>query len=255
MVDIHSHVLWDMDDGPDDRATSIQMLKLAAEGGTSDIVATPHANSDYAYAPETIDERIADLQREVGGAIRLHRGCDFHLSYDNIEAALADPATYTINGGQFLLVEFADSQIPSGVSRIFDRFMSAGIFPIITHPERNPILSHKIDELASWAARGAFLQITAKSIEGGFGGGARDAAWKMLSRGIVHFVASDAHDPKFRSPRLDAAFRIVAGKMGQGAADLLFESNPRLVISGGDPAGVIPPEAVQKRSLFRFFGK
>jgi protein-tyrosine phosphatase len=72
----------------------------------------------------------------------------------------------------------------------------------------------------------------------------------MLSRGMVHFVASDCHDPEYRSPRLDAAFELVAGKMGMEAAELLFTSNPSVVIAGGDPAAIIPVEPAHKRSFF-----
>jgi protein-tyrosine phosphatase len=255
MVDIHSHVLWGMDDGSDSRETSVEMLNVAAKAGTTDIVATPHSNSRYKYQRETIDEQIADLNAEFAGRITVHRGCDFHLSYENIEDALANPRKYTVNGKHFLLVEFADLQIPQGTSRIFEQLMQADMFPIITHPERNPILSKKLDELEKWVQQGSLLQVTARSLEGGFGGTARDAAWKMMSRGLVHFVASDAHDPEFRAPRLDRAYKLVAGKFGEDAAELLCESNPSAVVEGRDPAAVVPLEPVRKRSFFSFLGR
>src|SRR5580698_2409914 len=149
MVDIHSHILWGLDDGSDSRETSLAMLKMAADAGTTDIVATPHANSEYVFRPEAIEERIRDLQHaQQGENPKIHRGCDFHLSYENIEDALQNPRKYTIDGGSFLLVEFADHHIPPSVANIFDRLMDRGMFPIITHPERNPILSRKLDQLA-----------------------------------------------------------------------------------------------------------
>jgi protein-tyrosine phosphatase len=255
MVDIHSHILWGMDDGADTRETSVAMLNVAANAGTTDIVATPHSNSRYKYEPETIDGRIADLNAEFAGRIKVHRGCDFHLSYENIEDALANPRKYTVNGKHFLLVEFADMQVPQGTTRIFEQLMQADMFPIITHPERNPILSKKLDDLTKWVNLGAFVQVTARSLEGGFGGTARDAGWKMISRGIVHFVASDAHDPEFRAPRLDKAFKLVAAKYGEDAADLLCESNPFAVVEGRDPAAVVPLEPGTKRSFFSFLGR
>jgi protein-tyrosine phosphatase len=255
MVDIHSHILWGLDDGSDALETSIQMLKIAAEAGTTDIVATPHANGKYKYQVDLINERIVELDSAVNGVPKIHRGCDFHLSYENIEDALANPRKYTISGSCFLLVEFADANIPTATSRIFDQLMQADMFPIITHPERNRLLTQKIDDLAAWVEKGSMIQITAKSLEGGFGGPPRDAAWKMLSRGIVHFVASDAHDPEYRTPRLDQAFKAVAGKMGTETAELLFESNPSTVISGGDPAAVVPAEGGRKRSFFSFLGR
>jgi protein-tyrosine phosphatase len=256
MVDIHSHILWGMDDGSDSRETSMAMLRIAYQTGTTDIVATPHANSQYAFQPQVIEERIGDLQSApTAERPTLHRGCDFHLSYENIEDALKNPRKYTINARNFLLVEFADLHVPQTTAEIFDRLMDRGMFPIITHPERNPILAGKMDQLATWVERGSFLQVTAKSLEGGFGKGARVAAWKMLSLGLVHFVASDSHDPEYRSPRLDAAFGLVAAKMGKHNAELLFTSNPSVVIAGGNPASIVSVAPAQKRSLLGAFWK
>lgn len=251
MIDIHSHILWGLDDGAPDRDISISMLKLAAESGTTDIVATPHANSEYTFAPPVIAERISDLQ-SVCPTPRIHRGCDFHLNYENIADALENPRKYTVNGKNFLLVEFADLQIPPTTATIFERFLRQDMTPIITHPERNPILSHKLDQLATWVQQGSLIQITAKSLEGLFGAAARDSAWKMMARGIVHFVASDGHDPEYRPPRLDLASELVTRKYGEDVTDMLFRSNPSVVIDGRDPWLVQAVEPVRKRSFFDF---
>ena len=133
--------------------------------------------------------------------------------------------------------------------------MDRGMVPIVTHPERNPILSQKLDQLAGWVERGSFLQVTAKALEGGFGNAAYDAGWKMLSRGMVHFVASDCHDATYRSPRLDTAFDLVARKIGKEVAELLFVSNPSVVIAGGSPSSILAPLPAHKRSFWRDFWK
>jgi protein-tyrosine phosphatase len=173
------------------------------------------------------------------------------LSYENVEDALRTPRKYTIDGGSFLLVEFADLHVPQSTASIFDRLMDRGMVPIITHPERNPILSHKLDRLTAFVERGSFVQVTAKSLAGGFGSGPHDAAWKMLSRGIVHFVASDCHDPEYRPPKLDAAFKLVVAKMGQEAAELLFTTNPSVAITGGGPSSIASLGPTPKRSFLR----
>ena len=95
-VDIHSHVLYGLDDGARTFEDSVEMLRLARNAGTTDIVATPHANSRYHWDPELIDERISELQPHTD--VRIHRGCDFHLQFDNIQDAIAYPQKYTING-------------------------------------------------------------------------------------------------------------------------------------------------------------
>lgn len=252
MIDIHSHILWGMDDGAHSREISLAMLRVAAAAGTTDIVATPHANSQYEFQPELISERIRDLESALPDGPKIHRGCDFHLSYQNIEDALANPCKYTVNAKNFLLVEFSNLNIPGNTERILDRLMEHGMFPIITHPERNPILAKKLDQLASWVERGSLLQVTAKSLEGGFGGSAKTAGWKMLSRGIVHFVASDCHDPEYRSPRLNTAFDLVSRNISAEAARLLFITNPSVVTTGGDIGDIVPLQPQRNWSFFGF---
>src|SRR5271157_2122735 len=98
MVDIHSHILWELDDGAGSLEESIAMLQAARESGTTDIVATPHSNSEFTYQPEAVDRKIRELTARTGGEPKVHRGCDFHLSVDNLDHLLAQPDTYTING-------------------------------------------------------------------------------------------------------------------------------------------------------------
>ena len=140
MVDVHSHVLWGLDDGAQTLEESAAMLKLAAASGTTDIVASPHASPQYKYDGELVDRRIKVLS-SLPDVPRIHRGCDFHLSFENIQDALLDPATFTINGKKYLLVEFADAFIPPSTEEILRRFLAIGVIPVVTHPERNPILS------------------------------------------------------------------------------------------------------------------
>src|SRR4051794_21354130 len=95
-VDIHSHVAYELDDGSPSLEVSIAMLEMAAESGTTDIVATPHANSEFAYDPGLLALRLQTLRAAAPAGIRLHAGCDFHLSFQNVENVLRDPDRYTI---------------------------------------------------------------------------------------------------------------------------------------------------------------
>src|SRR5437773_1490973 len=134
-VDIHSHVLYGLDDGAKTREESVAMLELAKRSGTRAIVATPHANSRYPFDPAVVQQRIAELATHVD--IAIHPGCDFHLQFDNIEDAVAHPAKYTINHENYLLVEFSDLSVFHTAGDILERLLDAGMIPIITHPERN----------------------------------------------------------------------------------------------------------------------
>lgn len=253
LVDIHSHVLYGLDDGARTLEDSLAMVRMAAEHGTTDLVVTPHANPDYEFSPERIAERIQEISAASGEALRLYPGCDFHLSYENIQDAIDKPNKYTINHGVYLLVEFSDLLISRSTAEVFARLMEAGMIPIITHPERNALLRQRLPDLAAWASGGALLQITAQSLIGEFGRRAQEFCELLLRRGLVHFVASDAHDCQRRPPRLDLAHAWLAENCGSEAADGLCAENPRAVLSG-QPLAYLPAEtSLPPRKWYHFW--
>lgn len=210
------------------------MVKMAAEAGTTDIVATPHADLQYKFQPGVITERIAALQAAVGDSIRIHRGCDFHLAYDNIQDALTQPTKYTINHKRYLLVEFSEMTIFPTTTEMFERLIAAGMIPVITHPERNSLLRQRITELGRWAEMGCLLQITGASFLGNFGERAKVWSDSMMERGLVHVVASDGHDLEHRPPVLDDVREYLEKKYGAGKAERLTTTTPRAIIQGLD---------------------
>ena len=161
MVDIHSHILPGLDDGPEDFEVSLEMLRMARQANTTDIVATPHASPSYRYEPKLISDLIAKLQSAVEDGIKVHRGCDFHLSPQNIQAALRDPSRFAINGLCYLLVEFPNMSIAPHMTEAMQRLQMAGFTLIITHPERYAWLYQKPDILSGWLRDGCLVQVTA----------------------------------------------------------------------------------------------
>ncbi len=208
------------------------MLKMAADTGTTDIVATPHADLRFKFDAELVAERIRELAAATGNVPQIHSGCDFHFSLENVQAALANPSQFTINGLSYLMVEFADNFIPPSAEDVFREFAIHGIVPVITHPERNPILQGSHELLRKWIQLGCLVQVTAQSLTGRFGKAANRTAWALLRKSLVHVVASDAHDTEQRPPRLDRACKILTAEMGAEAASLLLEENPAAVIRG-----------------------
>jgi len=246
MIDIHSHILWGLDDVARECSDSLAMLAMAAECGTTDIVATPHSDLRFRFMPELVSERIAQLtfaSSQVPRAPAIHRGCDFHLSFENIQDALAFPRKYTIDGLSYLLVELADAFIPRSTDDILRQFVRRGMVPVITHPERNPLLQRNLARLEKWVGFGCVVQITAQSLGDQFGKQAKLSAWRLLKKGIVHVVASDAHDVTHRPPRLDIAWKALTREIGAEAADLLLAGNPAAILNGA-PIG---PVAAAKR--------
>jgi protein-tyrosine phosphatase len=246
LIDIHSHLLYGMDDGAPSLEESVAMARMAADSGTTDLVGTPHANLSYRFEPERIRERVAEIAAAVGERLRLYSGCDFHLSYDNIQDAIAQPRKYTINQQCYLLVEFSDMLIFRNTPEIFSRLQDAGMAPIVTHPERNQLLRDRLEDLARWVEAGAFVQVTAQSLLGQFGRRAQDFCQTLLDRQLVHFVASDAHDCQRRPPRLDDAYAWLKKNYGEPAAELLCVTNPRATLTG-ESLDTLETEIVSER--------
>jgi protein-tyrosine phosphatase len=245
MVDIHSHILHEVDDGSTSLAESLEMVEVAIAAGTTDIVATPHASIEYKFDPEVIAGRLAELREAVGDRLRIHAGCDFHLSYDNIQDAFRRPARYTINGLNYLLVEFSDLAIFKGTEETFLGLMRAGMRPIITHPERNQLLQQRLEQMRGWVDMGCMIQVTSQSLTGLFGSTARRFSETLLNENLVHFLASDAHDPVNRSPRLDEARKIVEEGWSRELAEALTVHNPKAVLEGKDLPAL--PKAPERR--------
>ena len=229
-----------MDDGPRTLEDSVAMIRMAAASGTTDLVATPHANLHYRFEPEVIRERLAEISAASGGAVRLYSGCDFHLNFDNIQDAIANPRKYTINQNRYLLVEFSDLLIFKNTPEIFARLFDAGMIPVITHPERNRLLRQRLEEIEAWIESGVRVQITAQSMLGDFGRRAREFSETLLDRRLAHFVASDGHDVEHRPPKLDGAYAGLKKRCGEAMAETLCVRNPRAALAG-EP--IEPPAA------------
>ncbi len=242
MIDIHSHILWGLDDGAETLEESIAMLKLAAEAGTTDIVATPHANSRYRFQTDVITQRIEELKSQIPGKPRIHRGCDFHLNFENVQDASQNPDKYAINGGAYMLVEFPDGHL-SGMKRVLTMLLGCGLTPILTHPERHQELRRITDDFQEWVGMGCLVQVTAQSLLGRFGKRSEESGWEMMRRGLVHFIASDAHDTTDRPPRLDLAFEAITKRYDEALARRLCLDNPKAVLFGARVEAEKPKKA------------
>jgi protein-tyrosine phosphatase len=232
MIDIHCHILAGLDDGPDAAEMSFEMAEMAIADGVTHVVATPHAHPNHEFVPELIEERRAELQRMFEGRLVLGTGCDFHLSYENLRDAAIRPARYTINHKNYLLVEFADFAIPASMDQTLHSLHLNGLRPIITHPERNPLIRAKPERLYRWLRQGCYAQITAQSLLGKFGKGAQDVANDLFRMRAVHFVASDAHNVTSRPLRLKEAYELVAKNYGEETARATMVENPGAAFDG-----------------------
>jgi protein-tyrosine phosphatase len=241
MIDIHHHLLFGLDDGPRDLETSCAMVDMAVANGITHIVCTPHANDRWAFAPEANREKLAEIEACAAGRITFGLGCDFHLTYDNIQDQLAHPEKYSIHvadpsrpagSRRYLLVEFPDFGIQPTISETLYEFVATGVTPIVTHPERNATLQMKPEMIGEWIRLGCVVQVTAGSLLGRFGQRAEALSHQLLKRNWVHFLASDAHNTTSRPPNLGDGHKLLAKEYGQETADRLCLANPQAAFYG-----------------------
>lgn len=229
MIDIHHHLLWDQDDGSASLEVSLEMARIAAADGITHVACTPHANGNYEYDPEQITAKIAELQRCLDLEkipLKLGRGSDFHVTYDNIQLAHKEPTRFSLNGGGYLLIEIPDRALPPTLHEVFYQMQLDGLIPILTHPERNLTLQGDLKRLVGWLQSGVLIQVTAGSVLGHMGKTAQRISHELLSKRWVHFLATDAHNTTSRPPRMREAMDLVASKYGPDYAHLLCVSNP-----------------------------
>lgn len=231
MIDIHCHILPGLDDGPAAIEESLAMLRLAAASGTTDIIATPHANPVFPFDESRTQDAFDQLCALIDVPIGLHLGCEVQLNYANLKKVLSRPETYTLNQSRYLLLELPDLFSTKPVTRALRELIAGGLTPVIAHAERNRVMQNDIGLTRRWKELGCRIQITGQALVGGFGTSAKRAAEQLIGNGIADFLASDAHNSGKRSPDMRAAYSHVSLSYGADFAERLFVRNPALVLS------------------------
>ena len=218
MIDIHHHLLSGLDDG----ATSLDIsLQMGHRSQWRRVCACASALRMRTGSMSTITGWLTAslLSRELQWRLdeekiplTLGRGCDFHMSYDNIQEAKADPEKYSVNGLGYLLVELPDYGISHNMTEAFYQLQLAGLTPILTHPERNATLQGDEPRMQDWLRGGVLVQVTAGSVTGKMGKTAQKMAHRLLEKRWVHFLATDAHNTIGWPPLMREAFELVVEK-------------------------------------------
>jgi protein-tyrosine phosphatase len=255
MVDVHCHILPGIDDGPDTMEVSLAMAETAVADGITHVVATPHSSDHFVFDFPRVRQLRDELQAKVGARLKIATGCDFHLNPENLDALRKDAPPYCINQRDYLLLEFNEISIPPGMDQTLHAIQLAGVRPIITHPERNSILRAHPDRLRQWVKQGCFAQVTGGALTGVFGHVAQRIALQWISEGLIHFVASDAHNTQSRPLRLLPAYDVVMDQFGEQKAHGLFLENPLAAFEGRELPYVpeVEEQAPPRRKRFFFF--
>lgn len=256
MIDLHNHILPGVDDGASSVAESVELARLARADGVATIVATPHRNA-WTYHADRADAegRLEGLRatcREAAVEINLLLGGEAYIApdlADQVQSGLA----LTMNGGRYLLVEWPVDQYPAWSDEAIFRLQVRGFCPIIAHAERYRFVQRELDRLAGLVERGALVQITAASLLGDAGDGARHAAERLLRRGLAHVIATDSHGPTHRPPLLSPARERASEIVGEARAWALVRDVPLQVV---DNLTVdLPPAAPPPSKPFWSFWK
>lgn len=246
MIDLHCHLLPGIDDGAVDLATSLVMARMAADDGVRLLACTPHIYPGmYENTATGIRAAISALQAELdqqGIDLRLMQGADVHLQPDLVGGIRADRIP-TLNGSRYLLLEPPHHVAPPRFDQSLFELRLAGIIPVVTHPERLSWIEDHYEAFGRAVAEGAWMQVTAGSLTGRFGRRAQYWGERMLDEGLVHLLATDAHDPRARPPLLAEGRDAAARRVGDDEAQRLVLDRPKAIVEDAPPNSITVPTA------------
>ena len=236
MTDIHCHILPFVDDGADSMEDAVEMARMAADSGVTAIIATPHCNLPYGeeknYISRPLRERFFQLQQAVKAAgipLTILPGCEVLCTPDTPEL-LRQGKLLTLAGSRYLLVEFFFDEELSYMDEMLSAVAQQGFVPVVAHPERYEAVHRNPRIVERWFQAGYVIQLNKGSILGRLG---RRAAWTaewILSRGLAHVVASDAHSPVMRTTEMSEVTQFLCEVCSPEYADILLNVNPGCIL-------------------------
>ncbi|MEA2572716.1 MAG: protein-tyrosine phosphatase [Chloroflexia bacterium] len=248
MIDIHSHIIPALDDGPTDMEVSVAMGRIAAQEGTQVLISTSHSAEASAVGHEGMLERLGQVRaawRHAGIEIQLELGVEIFLDYETLEH-LRSGRLWTLAGSQYVLVEVPYTPWPAYAERALFDLQTAGYTPILAHPERYTAIQSDPNLLYRLVERGVLAQVTSAALLGEQGDKVHRTAETLVRYGLVQFLASDSHNVKSkrRMPLLKEAVQVATQLIGEEAALALVTTNPASVLEKRPvEANPVPVEA------------
>ncbi len=260
MIDLHCHMLPGIDDGAPDRATAVAMARCAVADGIRVTACTPHiypgmyenTRDGIALAVEAFRQVLA----EEGIELELVVGADTHLTPDLV-SGIRNLQIPTLNGSRYLLLEPPHHSVPPRFEESVFQLRSAGIVPVITHPERLSWIESHYPVFQRLVHGGAWMQVTAGSLTGRFSKRAQYWGERMLDEGMVHILATDSHHIDRRPPLLAEGRAAAARRVGEEEAWHMVRTRPRGILDNTpvDALPALPEKGPAPRPLWkRLFG-
>ncbi len=218
MIDLHCHLLPQMDDGPENLEATLSMSCEAVRQGITHIVCTPHHNARFYNPKDKIIQSVKELQKELderkiplilfeGQEVRAHR---FLINDIKEEKVL-----FIDDGNKYLLLEFSCRELPEYTDQLLYDLRTIGIIPIIVHPERNRLFQENPNILLPYLNMGCLAQLTAPSLIGIYGKKVQQLSERLVAHHLVQMVASDAHARTTRDFYLKKAYSLIEKKLGE----------------------------------------
>jgi protein-tyrosine phosphatase len=246
MIDLHSHLLPGVDDGAVDLSLSLAMARAYVADGVTVVACTPHILPGlYDNSGPAIREATAQLQRilqDEGIPLKLVTGADNHV-VSSFVAELRSGQLLSLGDTRYVLVEPPHHVPPPRLEELFFNVLVAGYVPVLTHPERLTWINTHYGAIERLFRAGTWMQITAGSLSGGFGRTARYWAERMLDEGLVHIIATDAHDLDQRPPQLSLGRELAARRLGAIEAENLVFGRPKGMLLNDFPVNLTPANA------------
>lgn len=235
MIDIHSHILWGLDDGAKDQTVAMSLARMAADNGTTTLFATPHILASGQHTPwETIRAKTAELNGEIkknGINLTVYPGAELEMNWDMINLIKEGSSDYCLAGSEYLLVELPFQMIPPYAEEFIYQMQLRGKNIIIAHPARHRKLMAHPELIRKWLVKGVLFQCNGGSFTGYFGEHVRANAQMLLRNNMVHFIGSDAHRVEGRNTNLTKVQAEITKLAGTQKAQELLNLNPQKIIS------------------------
>lgn len=254
MVDIHTHILWAVDDGPEFFEQSIELIKQAVQEGITDIIVTSHSwHPLYNVSPEKVTEQLLVLQEVIkvnNLPLTLHAGHEVRIG-GNIIDSIKTKKIHTLANSNYLLLELPSDNVPYYTIPLIRELLSEGIIPIIAHPERNKAIVDRPELLARLINEGAVAQITAGSLAGHFGRKIQSVSLDFVKANLVHTYGSDVHHIVKRPFLYNEGLEYLEKKKESEAIDILLDNNERILKN--KPMLIQEPEKIQPAKWWAIF--
>jgi protein-tyrosine phosphatase len=243
MIDLHAHILPAMDDGSPDMETSLEMARVAVADGIVVMACTPHIMPGmYNHTSSGIDQGFVGFQQklqEAGIPLDVVVGCEAHNRPDFIKA-LTGGQLPTINNSRYVLFDPPRMVPPPRLEEMLSAVLEEGYVPVITSPEKLKWIDSHFEVLERLVDCGVWMQLSAGSLTGHNGRQSRYWAEKLLNSGMIHILATDAHNLISRPPILSEAYELARAIVGADEALNLVSTRP-INILDNEPAENSPP--------------